>query len=70
LVGYKLNKGLCVALGDFLSKNVHPTNPFIVKNLILDDNGLSDADFASILKGIRQQGLILSLSYNNNELGV
>jgi hypothetical protein len=56
LTGYKVNAGICDALGDFLGKNTHSTSPFIVRNLVLDDNGISDKDFANILKGIRQQG--------------
>ena len=69
LTGYKVNSGLCSALGDFLGKNTHQTSPFVVRNLILDDNGISDSDFANILRGIRQQGKLLSFSYSQNEFG-
>jgi hypothetical protein len=53
LTGYKVNSGLCAALGDFLGKNTHQTSPYIVRNLVLDDNGINDLDFANILRGIR-----------------
>ncbi len=69
LTGYKVNAGVCAALGDFLGKNTHYSSPFIVRNLVLDDNGISDSDFANILCGIRQQGYLLSLSYSQNEFG-
>jgi len=42
LTGYKLNPGICAALGDFLGKNTQLKNPYIVTNLILDDNGIAD----------------------------
>jgi len=69
LTGYKVNSGLCSALGDFLGKNKHQTSPFIVRNLILDDNGISDADFANILRGILHQGKLVSISYSQNDFG-
>lgn len=54
LIGYKMNAGLCAALGDFLEKNTDLSSPFIVRNLILDDNSICDSDFANILRGITQ----------------
>ena len=69
LTGYKLNTGLCTALGNFLGKNIHSDNPYIVRSLILDDNGISDDDFANILRGICQQGYLRILCYSHNEFG-
>jgi hypothetical protein len=69
LTGYKVNSGICSALGEFLAKNAHPSSPFLVRNLTLDDNGMNDCDFAKVLHGIGVQGCLVSLSYSQNELG-
>jgi len=68
-VGYKLNSGLCPNLGAFLAKHTTRQNPYLVRKLILDDNFMKDADFASLLTGISAQKRLESLSYSQNELG-
>jgi len=38
-----------------------------VKNLIIDDCGMKDADFAALLRSISIQGKLKSITYANNE---
>lgn len=49
LRGYKINKGQSEALAIFLARNDDEFSPYRVKSLILDDNGMSDDDFASLI---------------------
>jgi hypothetical protein len=63
LVGYKMNSGVSIALGEFLGGNVQDNSPFLVHDLCLDDCNLSDFDFASILKGLLKQNRLEHLSY-------
>ena len=46
-------------------------NPeLLVHKLIIDDCGMKDSQFATILRGIKEQGSsIYTISYSNNELG-
>lgn len=57
LTGYKLNSGVCKALGIYLAEsNWRIDKSFLLKELVLDNNGNSDEDFAEILAGVSVQG--------------
>ena len=53
LTGYNLNSGVCKALGAYLAEsNWRIDKSYILKELVLDNNDISDNDFAQILAGI------------------
>ena len=53
LSGYSLNSGVCKALGVFLAEsNWRIDKSYILKELVLDNNDISDNDFAQILAGL------------------
>ena len=53
LSGYTLNSGLCKALGIYLGEsNWRIDKSFLLKELVLDNNSISDEDFAEILSGV------------------
>jgi hypothetical protein len=59
---YKLNNGLCKALGDVLD-DLGET----ITKIDLRNNGIDDYDFAAIIKGAIQNPHIRSISNRNNE---
>jgi hypothetical protein len=59
---YKLNFGLCKALGNVLDD----LGDSIYK-LDLRNNGITDSDFAEVIKGALQNPHIKSISLRNNE---
>ena len=57
LIGYRLNDGVCRALGVFLAEsNLRIDKSFMLKELVLDNNDMTDHDFAQILAGLTVQG--------------
>ena len=57
LTGYLLNSGICKGLGVYLAEsNWRIDKSFILRELVLDNNGISDEDFAEILSGVCVQG--------------
>ena len=53
LTGYALNSGICKALGTYLAEsNWRIDKSYLLKELVLDNNGISDHDFAEILHGL------------------
>lgn len=56
LGNYRLNKGLCESLGSYLKSSViRLDQSFILTVLVLDNNLLSDLDFAALLEGLKEQ---------------
>ena len=53
LIGYKLNTGICKAARLFFVRSNWRLNMAqLIQELHLDDNNLTDADFATLLDGI------------------
>ena len=56
LSNYRLNKGLCESLGSYLKSSViRLDQSFVLTALMLDNNGLTDLDFAALLEGLKEQ---------------
>jgi len=54
LANYALTHGVCQALGTYLHQSVRRLNQsFVLKRIVLDQNNLSDADFAALLSGLK-----------------
>jgi len=57
LSSYPLNSGVCKAFGTYLAEsNWRIDKSFLLKELLMDNNNLSDVDFAEIMAGISIQG--------------
>ena len=70
LVNYPLNCGLCKAMGQYLINSSWRINlSYILLHLHLDNNRITDSDFANILKGVCVQQQLSSLTYSRNEFG-
>ena len=53
LTGYLLNPGLCKGLGVYLAEsNWRLDKSYLLKELVLDNNNISDEGFAEILAGL------------------
>lgn len=62
LLGYKLNMGVCSSLREALQLNRH-----LLHTIVLDETGLSDAQFAVILEGLQSQETIRAIVSRQNE---
>ena len=49
--------------------NSYTGEPFVIRQVILDDNGLKDESAAKILEGINLYESIEYIGYSNNEMG-
>ena len=57
LTGYRLNPGICKDLGAYLAEsNWRIDKSYLLKELVLDNNDISDEDFAEIMAGVCVQG--------------
>ena len=65
LINYKLNFGVCSALGNSLQGNSK-----LLTKICLDNNGCLDLDFAKILTGLKHLDNIKSIVYRRNQFGV
>ena len=53
LTNYRLNSGVCRALGVYLAEsNWRIDKSYLLKELVLDNNDITDEDFAEILAGV------------------
>ena len=70
LINYKLNPGLCKAASKFFIEcNWRLSASCQIQELHLEDNNISDVDFANILKGLKDQRSLKSLIYSRNQFG-
>ena len=70
LISYKLNPGLCKAASKFFIEcNWRLSASCQIQELHLEDNNISDVDFANILKGLKDQRSLKSLIYSRNQFG-
>lgn len=65
LINYKLNMGVCSAIGEAFSGN-----PKLLTSICLDNNGILDAEAAKIFQGLRKLDHVRSITYRRNEFGL
>ena len=64
LENYKLNRGLCEALGSTVLRTTRG-----IRKLVLHNNGITDGELRQILEGLRENRDLRNLSLAHNELG-
>lgn len=64
LDNYKLNRGLCEALGSTVLKTTRG-----IQKLVLHNNGMSDIELRQIMEGLRDNRDLRNLELAQNELG-